>query len=685
MMTRKLAVIGNGMAGVRCVEEIYRLSPDAFEITIIGDEPHPNYNRIMLSKVLQGDTSISDITINDFSWYKERGIRLLLGEKAVRIDTGGQKIFLESGMTVPYDELILATGSSAFVPPIPGIHKSGVTAFRNIKDCETMIEASESYRRAAVIGGGLLGLEAARGLLNLGMEVHVVHNASYLMNRQLDPMSADMLKRELMLQGMRFWMEKRTEKIIGRKRAEGLQFSDGAKLVADLIVLAVGISPNVAVARNSGIVTNRAIVVDDFMRTSVPHVYAVGECAEHNETVYGLVAPLYEQGKVLAKVLAGADTAPYKGSIPYSMLKVSGVDVFSAGDIQGDVEVALQQYNGLKGTYKKVTVRGGRIAGAVLYGDSSEGMKLLDYLKKRTSAEVLLEKAQEAGSGGADAAAIAMADHETVCSCNGVSKGVIVKAIEEDNLQTVEQIRDKTKASGSCGGCKQLVGAVLSCVLAGAGGAAKKVTPVCGCTPLGHEEVKEAVAKRTFADAAQVREQLGWSRAEGCIVCRAAIPYYLGLAEEGGGIAAVPAEDHDWTGESLRAVLLNANDIQLPYPVRAVISENYLASSDVLVRDFGLAAVPAGWEVYVGGHAEHPVKQAQLLAVEAEEDRALQLAAACVQWYRETAHYGERPWKWLERTGLQPLREKLLDRENQEELLSRWQTAERTEMAWSAK
>lgn len=684
-MKRKLAVIGNGMAGVRCVEEIYRLSPDAFEITIIGDEPHPNYNRIMLSKVLQGDTSITDITINEFSWYKERGIRLLLGEKAVRIDAGSKKIFLESGMTIPYDELILATGSSAFTPSIPGIHKSGVTAFRNIKDCETMIEASESYRRAAVIGGGLLGLEAARGLLNLGMEVHVVHNASYLMNRQLDTMSADMLKRELMKQGMRFWMEKRTEKIIGRKRAEGLQFSDGTKLVADLIVLAVGISPNIAIAAHSGIVTNRAIVVDDYMRTSVPHIYAVGECAEHDETVYGLVAPLYEQGKVLARVLTGADTAPYKGSIPYSMLKVSGVDVFSAGDIQGDVEVALQQYNGLHGTYKKVTVRGGRIAGAVLYGDSSEGMKLLDYLKKKTPAEVLLEQAVGPGTGGADAAVIAMADHETVCSCNGVSKGAIVKAIAEDNLQSVEQIRDKTKASGSCGGCKPLVGAVLACALAGAIGAAKKVTPICGCTPLGHEEVKEAIIKRVYTDSAQVREELGWSKADGCFVCRAAIPYYMGMVDEGNRDGADHEDYEDRILGNVRDVFFNTKDIQLPYPVRTEMSENYLQPSDVLVRDFGLAAVPAGWEVYVGGHAEHPVKQAQLLAVEAEEDMALQLAAACVQWYRESAYYGERPWKWLERIGLQPLREKLLDRENQEELLNRWQAAERTEMAWSGK
>lgn len=694
----RLVVIGNGMAGVRCVEEILSLAPDAYRITIIGNEPHPNYNRILLSKVLQGDTSIADITINGFDWYRERGIRLVTGETVVRIDAQSRRVVAESGMTVEYDELIVATGSSAFRPPLPGIDKQGVTAFRSIRDCETMMEAATAYKRAAVIGGGLLGLEAARGLLNLGMEVDVVHNAPHLMNRQLDETAADLLKRELRGQGMRFWMNKRTERITGWKRADGLLFSDGSKLSADLIVLAVGISPNVGVAAASGIRTNRAIVVDDYLRTSAPNVYAVGECAEHDGIVYGLVAPLYEQGKVLARKLTGHPTPPYQGSVPYAMLKVSGVDVFSAGDIRGDgVETAVQHYDGIAGTYRKVTMREGRVAGAVLYGDSSEGMKLLDLLKKQASVDALRESAGTgaAGTGGASEAAAEMADHATVCSCNGVSKGAIVEAIGSRGLRTVEEVRDKTKASGSCGGCKPLVSALLAAVLnGGAGLGAKRVVPVCDCTELDQAGLRDAALSGGYETASEARAALGWRRADGCAVCRPALAYYLALRDEiGAGVAAaaaaVSAEEvnagfaagtrFDWEQA--------ARTKPMPSAVQVAVSERVLAASDALVRDFGVAATPVGWEVYVGGHAGHPVKQAQLLAVETEREAAFALAAACLQYYRETGHHGERAWKWLDRVGLTPLRERLLDADRREALLARWESRrdrkERTDIAWS--
>lgn len=692
----RLVVIGNGMAGVRCVEEMTALAPDAYRITIIGDEPHPNYNRILLSKVLQGDTSISDITINGFDWYRERGIRLLTGETVVRIDAQNRRVVAESGMTVEYDELIVATGSSAFRPPLPGIDKQGVTAFRSIRDCEKMMEAAAAYKRAAVIGGGLLGLEAARGLLNLGMEVDVVHNAAHLMNRQLDETAADLLKRELLSQGMRFWMNKRTERITGWKRADGLLFADGTKLSADLIVLAVGISPNVGLAAASGILTNRAIVVDDYLRTSAPNVYAVGECAEHDGIVYGLVAPLYEQGKVLARKLTGHPTPPYRGSVPYAMLKVSGVDVFSAGDIRGDgVEIASQRYDGLAGTYRKVTMREGRVAGAVLYGDSTDGMKLFDLLKKQALVDALRESAGSGASpGGAGEAAAEMADHATVCSCNGVSKGAIVEAIGSCGLRTVEEVRDKTKASGSCGGCKPLVGALLAAVLSGGAGAgAKRVVPVCDCTELDHEGLRDAALGGRCGTAAEARAAFGWRRADGCAVCRPALAYYLALRDEmraGSLAASAPVAEVGSAGfaKDERFALEQAVRTKpMPSGVQVAVSERALAPSDALVRDFGVAATPVGWEVYVGGHAGHPVKQARLLAVEAEREAAFALAAACLQHYRETGHYGERAWKWLDRVGLTPLRERLLDADRREALLSRWESRrdreERTEIAWS--
>ncbi|UUZ93973.1 FAD-dependent oxidoreductase [Paenibacillus sp. P25] len=400
MGKQKLVLIGNGMAGVRCVEEILAIAPHRFEITIFGAEPHPNYNRIMLSKVLQGDTTVNDITINDWQWYIDNGITLHAGDPVVRIDTANRKVISQKGRTAEYDQLILATGSLPFMLPLPGADKPGVTAFRDINDCNKMLEASRSYKKAVVIGGGLLGLEAARGLLNLGMEVSVVHIFNYLMERQLTPTSAHMLRKELERQGMRFLLEKQTAKIFGKKRVEGLLFKDGSKVEADLVVIAVGVRPNIKLAADSGIETNRAIVVDDFMETNVPGVYAVGECAEHRGMVYGLVAPLYEQGKVLAKRICGVDTEGYPGSILYSQLKVSGVEVFSAGEIRdSEITTSVKAIDGIRNTYKKIAVRDNKIVGAVLFGDSGEGNKLLGYIKQQADVSVLEEAASRRRRG----------------------------------------------------------------------------------------------------------------------------------------------------------------------------------------------------------------------------------------------------------------------------------------------
>lgn len=526
----KLVLIGNGMAGVRCIEEILKLEPDRFEITIFGREPHPNYNRIMLSKVLQGDTRISDITINDWQWYKDRNITLHAGEPVIAIDTSKQEVLSEKGLTVPYDRLIIATGSLPFMLNLPGGDLPGVTAFRDISDCNTMLEASRKHKRAVVIGGGLLGLEAARGLLNLGMEVSVVHIMPHLMDRQLDADSADMLRAELESQGMRFLLEKNTEKVLGRKRAEGLQFKDGTRVLADLVVMAVGIKPNVQLAIDSGVAVNRAIVVNDRMETSIPNIYAVGECAEHRGMVYGLVAPLYDQGKVLAQAICGSATEGYQGSILYSQLKVSGVEVFSAGEIRdSEVTASLKVMNTINKTYKKVTVHGNRIVGAVLYGDSSEGNKLLGYIKQGADVSVL--DAKQDGGQGADAElayACELSDKETVCSCNGVSKGMIVTAIRQEGLETFEQVRECTRASSSCGGCKPLVSAILKITLENGAGEESPKETVCACTSLDNDELKQAIALGGYPSPAAARAGLGWLTADGCEKCGPAIAYYIG-------------------------------------------------------------------------------------------------------------------------------------------------------------
>ncbi|MDR6226308.1 assimilatory nitrate reductase catalytic subunit NasC [Desmospora profundinema] len=464
---RKLVVVGNGMAGVNVVEHVLKLDRDAYDITIFGKEPHPNYNRILLSSVLAGDTGLEDIVLNSWEWYRENEIQLHTGRAVTRIDTKEKRVYAEGGISTPYDELVLATGSDPFMLPLPGADKEGVIAFRDIKDCETMMETAKQYKKAAVIGGGLLGLEAARGLLNLGMEVQVIHIFDTLMERQLDREAARMLRMELEEQGMQFLMEKQTERILGGKRVTGLHFKDGSSIDADLVVMAVGIKPNVQLAKESGIEINRGVVVDDWMATGVPGIHAVGECAEHRGTVYGLVAPHREQGAVLAKRLCGLETEPYEGSVTATKLKVSGVDVFSAGEFNDGPETrAIRSQDEWKGIYKKVLFRGNRITGGVLFGDTSDSAFLLGCIREgREMTDEIHASLMGTATGGGGSAVREMADDDQVCDCNGISKGEILSAIRERDLTDVEGVKSCTKAGASCGGCKPLVASILEAEL----------------------------------------------------------------------------------------------------------------------------------------------------------------------------------------------------------------------------
>lgn len=724
MSRKKLVVIGNGMAGVKCVEEIVNLEPGRYEIVIYGTEPRPNYNRIMLSKVLQGEHSIQDIIINDWTWYAERNIRLCTGETVHRIDPRMKFIETESGKKESYDILILATGSSPFIPPIPGIDKERVMSFRTIDDCTRMSDYSKEYRKAAVIGGGLLGLEAARGLLHLGMEAVVVHNAPYIMNRQLDYEAAVMLQRELEDQGMSFLLNKNTQKVTGRSQAQGLLFTDGSKLKVQLVIVAVGIRPNVDLARRSGIATHRAVVVDDYMRTSVPDIYAVGECAEHRGISYGLVAPLYEQGKVLARTLCGQEVPGYAGSVPYSQLKVSGVDVFSAGEISGErLQTAVQHLDGVQGTYKKVLMQGGRVRGAILFGNTVEGTALLGLVQRGADVAELTPK--EHGQDPAVTAAAALPSQETVCACNNVSKATILKAIQEQGLETEEQVKQQTKASGSCGGCKPMVAALLKYakrveldggVSTSTGGTEEKpaVLPVCHCTEMSHAELKHRVSVilETYAKEVDISnvgsgvipledtqinlllKQLNWHSEHGCPVCLPAIRYYVcvsglktelnqlqmedlkgGLEQEHHQKIHIYSEQH----VSSLASSITASELEMrlrtdwetaamPSEVNIAIAWGTRSPVNVLVSDLGLQASPAGWEIYVGGHAGHPVKEGSLLGTTESEQQAFILASACLQWYRQTAWFDEALWMWTERLGMMSIRETLLDTQFQREL-----------------
>lgn len=532
MGKKQLVLVGNGMAGVRAIEEILSVAKDEFQITIFGAEPHPNYNRILLSKVLQGDTDIKDITLNDWDWYEENNIQLYTNETVIKVDTENKTVITDADRIQPYDELILATGSVPFILPIPGADKKGVTAFRDIKDTDTMLAASKQYKKAAVIGGGLLGLEAARGLLNLGMDVSVIHLAPFLMERQLDATAGRLLQNELEKQGMTFLLEKQTEEIVGDDRVEGLRFKDGTSIEADLVVMAVGIRPNTTLGAESGIPVNRGIIVNDYMQTEIPHIYAVGECAEHRGIAYGLVAPLYEQAKVLAKHICGIETKPYEGSVLSTQLKVSGVEVFSAGDFnESEEKKAIKVFDEQDGIYKKVVLRGNQIVGAVLFGDSSEGNRLFSMIQKEadisetSKISILQPLDQQAGTS----ITAAMSDDEIICGCNGVSKGAIIQAIQEKGCSSTDEIKACTGASRSCGGCKPLVEEILQHTLGSDFDASAQKESICGCTTLSRDEVVEEIKAKGLSHTREVMNVLGWKTPEGCSKCRPALNYYLGM------------------------------------------------------------------------------------------------------------------------------------------------------------
>ncbi|NHM33539.1 nitrite reductase large subunit NirB [Neobacillus terrae] len=532
MNKKKLVMIGNGMAGVRTVEEILKLAPEQFDITIFGKEPHPNYNRIKLSTLLQGDTNFNDIIMNPLDWYEKNNINLYTGEAVTEINKEDKTVFTDRGRKVEYDELIIATGSNSIILPIQGAEKEGVTGFRDIDDCEKMIKVSGSYKKAAVIGGGLLGLEAARGLLNLGMEVKVIHLMADLMERQLDPTASGMLKKELEAQGMEFLMEKQTIEILGDDRVTGLRFKDGSEIDADLVVMAIGIRANNAVAKENGIYINRGIVVNDFMETNIPNVYAVGECAEHREIVYGLVAPLYEQGKVLAARLCGKENASYQGSVTGTGLKVSGVDLYSAGEIQDDETTkAIKVHNEFDGVYKKILIRDNKIVGIVLYGDTNDSTKLFRILSKKEDisgmTSVSLLQSENSGEEGENIAA--MPDDELVCGCNGVTKGTIVEAIHTQGLTSVDQVSCCTNAGRSCGRCKGMVGRILSHTLGESFKADLQKISLCSCTTLSRDEVVAEIKEKGLTNIREVMNVLEWKNEEGCTKCRPALNYYLGM------------------------------------------------------------------------------------------------------------------------------------------------------------
>jgi nitrite reductase (NADH) large subunit len=598
----KLVMVGNGMAGVRTIEELLKIAPDLYDITVFGAEPHPNYNRILLSPVLAGEQTLDEIILNPFEWYSEHGITLHAGWRVTSVDRVKRVVHAQNAAgetcSAEYDRLLLCTGSNPFMLPLPGKDLPGVIAYRDIADTNAMIEAARNYKHAVVIGGGLLGLEAANGLMRRGMTVSVVHVMPTLMDRQLDVVAGKLLQKALEERGLTFLMGAQTQALLkpadlsawaaersalvleesaqragdteqnallpklladaaaqttlntvpdlqeklasSPDRVCAVRFKDGSTVPADLVVMAVGIRPNVELAQSMRLHCDKGIVVSDTLQTVTDaRIYSVGECAAHRGTAYGLVAPLFEQAKVAANHLAQFGIGRYVGSLTSTKLKVTGIDLFSAGNFvggEGFDEIIMSDPKG--GVYKKLVLKDDKLVGACLYGDTVDGSWYFKLLRDGRTIADIRDKLMfgesnigDVGHQGQNKAA-AMADSDEVCGCNGVTKGSICKAIKDKGLFTLDEVRKHTKASASCGSCTGLVEQLLMFTAGGDYSATPKTKAMCGCTEHGHQAVRDAIRTplpdgRKLLTIADTFKALNWKTPNGCASCRPAVNYYL--------------------------------------------------------------------------------------------------------------------------------------------------------------
>ena len=766
-----LVVIGNGMAGCRAVEEILAREPGRYRITIFGAEPRVNYNRIMLSPVLSGEKSFEDIIINDAAWYADNAIELVSGDPVIAIDPSEKAVRSRSGLTVSYDKLLIATGSDPFIIPVPGKDLPGVVTFRDLDDVDKMLDAAGKGGDAVVIGGGLLGLEAAHGLSLRGMKVTVIHLMPTLMERQLDEAAAWLLKAELEKRGQTILTQADTAEVYGDGKVEGVRLKDGREIPASIVVMAVGIRPATGLARDAGLEVNRGILVDDHMVTSDPDILSVGECVEHNGMVYGLVAPLWEMCRSLADGLA-ANLNPYGGSVTSTKLKVSGIDVFSAGDFSGGEgceDIVLR--DATRGVYKRVIVKEDKVVGAVLYGDTADGNWYFDLLKKGEDVseirDALIFGQAFAAGGGASAnpldAVAALSDDAEVCGCNGVSKGQVMACIG-GGAQTLDTVRSTCKASASCGSCTGLVENLLALALGDEFHGERDNKPMCKCTSFTHEDVRAAILEKDLKAIPQVMQALSWSTPDGCSSCRPALNYYLLCAWPGeheedpqsrfvnermhaniqkdGTYSVVPrmwggvttpnelraiadaAEKYNarmvkvtggqrldlfgikkedlpaiWAdlnaagmvsghayGKALRTVKTCVGSewcrfgtqdstglgIKLehmtwgswmPHKFKIAVSGCPRNCAEATIKDFGVICVDSGYELHIGGNGGIHLRGTDLLCKVATEEEAMEYCAAFTQLYREEARYLDRTAPWVERVGLDYVKQRIVEDE----------------------
>lgn len=753
-----LLVVGGGIAAQAVCEAVLERDPDV-SIALVCGEPRLPYDRVKLSSLLAGEVDPHALQLRPDDWYADRGVETFLGRRADALDPDAGACRLDDGRSLGFDRCVLATGSDPLMPPLPGLDRAGVYPFRGPEDCEAILAAAGRVERAAVVGGGLLGLEAAYGLAQRGCAVSVVHAVGHLMERQLDEPAAALLVPAMERLGVDILLERRTVEILGDREVEGLRFADGEELACGLVVISIGISPQTGLAAAAGLDVDRGIVVDDRMTSSHPRVLAVGECAQHRGLVYGVVAPINDQARVAAAVLTGAD-ASYAGSVPSARLKVMGVDVVSAGETAGDRAVVAEGGD----SYRKLVLSQGRAAGAMLVGDVRGAELLVDAVRARRPVEDALALLQEASrASAADLPAAAQ-----VCNCNGVCKGAIVEAIRTSGLGSTAEVVAATRAGSGCGSCKPVVTELLA---AERGGAAEEPAYLCPCRKQTREQLASACREHGVDSVSGLGEACGAGR--DCGACKPGLAYLVSEVngnrhreerharfindrvhaniQRDGTFSVVPRIRGGVTSpDELRRIadvadryevpmvkitggqridLLGVAKEQLPaiwdelgmpsghayakavrtvktcvgtefcrfglgdaialgvelerrmeglytpHKVKSAVAGCPRNCSEAYVKDIGIVAVEGGWELYVGGAAGSTVRKGDLLERVDDGEQALRVALAFLQHYREHADYLERTYAFVERVGIDAVREAVLDRRAQALLLERYAIA----------
>ncbi|WP_022927096.1 nitrite reductase large subunit NirB [Patulibacter americanus] len=768
-------VIGGGIAGQAVCEAVRDRSAE-LSIAMVCEEPRLPFDRVSLSHLLVDGKDPAELQLRPEEWYTDQAVDAIVGDRVTALDADAGTAVLASGRALSFGRAVLCTGSAPLMPPLPGIDLPGVIPFRGPEDCQTIRRAAAEGTEVAVIGGGLLGLEAAYGVASQGASATVVHLMDRLMERQLDDPAAELLEPALEGLGVKVLLERQTRLILGPDRVRGLRFADDTQIECGLVVVAIGIRSRTDLAKASGLDVERGIVVDDRMITSHPRVLSVGECAQHRGHVYGIVAPIHEQAEVAAQTVlmldaAGEDTevlghpAPYEGSILSAKLKVMGVDLVSIGDADasggGGATPAMGHatsaavHDRESGVYRKLVVRDGKLAGAILMGDTRGHELLLDGVKHAIDVPdplALLAEASQASPAD-------LPDTAQVCNCNGVCKGEIVKAIQEHDLGSTQEVVAKTRAGAGCGSCKPTVSEILKVVR---GGKVDEATYLCPCRKQTREDLAAVVREQGIDSVSELSKTCGAGRE--CGACKPGLAYLVsevnhnqhreerharfindrvhGNIQKDGTFSVVPrmrggvttpselrriadvAEKFDvpcvkvtggqridllgikkedlpavWEAldmpsgyayaKSVRTVKtcvgnqfcrfglgdsMNAGveleqmieGLYTPHKVKLAVSGCPRNCAESLIKDIGIVAIEGGWEVSIGGAGAGTVRQTQLLARVDTKDRALDVAIVFLQYYREHGEYLERTAPFVDRVGLDTIKEAVLNEESGE-------------------